>query len=35
MELAADGVGFHANADEIIGAEHFESLRVSKAHTSL
>ena len=33
MELAADGVGFHADSDQIIGAEHFESLFASKAHT--
>ena len=34
MKLAADGVGFHADADQIIGAEHFESLFVAKAHTN-
>ena len=34
MEAAADGVGFHADADQIIRAEQVESLRTGKAHTS-
>ena len=33
MQLAADGIGFHADADQIIGAEHFQGLFASKAHT--
>jgi hypothetical protein len=34
METASDGVGFHSDADQIIRAEHFESLCAGKAHTS-
>jgi hypothetical protein len=26
MQLAADGVGFHADADQVIGVEHLEGL---------
>src|SRR5512141_1742453 len=32
MQLAADSVGFHADADEVIGAEHVEGLFASKTH---
>ena len=32
MQLAAYRVGFHADADEVVGAEHFESLLSGERH---
>jgi hypothetical protein len=32
MELAADGVGFHANSDEIVRVIEFEGLGVGQGH---
>ncbi len=33
MKAAADGVGFHANADEVVGLEHLEGLLFGQGHS--
>jgi uncharacterized membrane protein YeaQ/YmgE (transglycosylase-associated protein family) len=32
MELAAKGVGFHSDADEVVGLEHFKRLLFGQRH---
>jgi|SRR5881275_3202195 len=32
MQLAAHGIGFHSNANQVIGAEHIESLLSGQGH---
>jgi hypothetical protein len=32
MQLAADGVGFHADADQVVGVEHLQGLGLGEGH---
>ena len=35
VKASADGVGFHADADEVVGGEAIESLLARNAHVSI
>jgi hypothetical protein len=35
MKLAADRVGFHADADQVVGVEHLQGLGFCQGHGSL